>query len=277
MRDPGNTPIRPGIHYRKRCQSLLNVQHHQRALVVDCCHIELIISSQKSQLRDPQLRQKGIPPERLQPGPLLGCGKAMTHQSVSPDQADGDPGRDIRPRRPANSDLQPQFLPGFKFRGLPPRRVPEGDVSDPQEALSGHRTQRFGRPRLTHGIGIGIADFRCWARHPHMSAVEPKHLCTKFFHLKEIVRTEHKTAPGGAKRLDPPQTFGLKALIADRQRLVNNQKIRIRSRRQRKGQAQKHPGGIDPHRLVHEVAQFGKVIHGGFDLRTMIRRKTLCL
>ncbi len=50
----------------------------------------------------------------------------------------------------------------------------------------------------------------------------------------------------------------LKISVAHRKRLINNQHIGPHRRRQGKGQTHLHPAGIDAHRLVDIVANFGE-------------------
>ena len=75
------------------------------------------------------------------------------------------------------------------------------------------------------------------------------------------VRAEHDRSSTTAKRCDPVDALRLEVLIADRERLVDDQDLGIDAHREREREPQIHARRVRPHRLVDEVAELGERDH----------------
>ena len=82
-------------------------------------------------------------------------------------------------------------------------------------------------------------------------------------HVLDRMRDVKQRAAVGAHRVDSGETLGLEGDVADRQRLVDHQKVGHERGRYREGHAHLHAARVDPCRLVEIFADLSE----GFDTR----------
>src|SRR5713101_3566508 len=105
---------------------------------------------------------------------------------------------------------------------------------------------------------VGLDDLLWIALLPDCSALEPGYLVAPPSDRREIMTHQDQGLPSPLEVRDLFQTFLPKALIADRQDLVDQENVWIGMNRHGESEAHVHPGRVGPDRLVDEGLQFGK-------------------
>jgi hypothetical protein len=100
---------------------------------------------------------------------------------------------------------------------------------------------------LGHRRGIPVAD--------EPSLVDPDRAAAVLPHGGEGVRDEKNGLPGPPELFHPGVALHLKAFVADRQRLVHEQDVRLDVGRDRKGEPRRHAGRIRANRRIDELLE----------------------
>ena len=88
--------------------------------------------------------------------------------------------------------------------------------------------------------------------------MHPQYFVAQRAHRVQIVGDQQQRASFGDELLDATDALTLEILVADREHLVDQQHTRVRVHRDRKPEAQLHPGGVGADGVIDEVAKLGE-------------------
>ena len=124
-----------------------------------------------------------------------------------------------------------------------------------------------------HGVVIVHDGFRL-AFHGHTTRTEQNGAVANALYGALVMADQQQGGAAFAKGLDSAKTFVNKIRIAHRQGFVHDQHVRTLGGGHAEGQAHLHAAAVDPHRLVHVVANFGKGLNLGHEAADVFRTVT---